>query len=114
MKENNKDYAVVIQYSINVEQATKALFKKNKDIYDCCIAQVKMEEAIKGYVAKRVNKPTSKGTKITFEAFKDSESFSKYASTLSAVFREITQKVNEQINERIAKLENDIEEYKEM
>ena len=56
----------VSSYQMNFRLMTKKLFEEDRDKYNKMLYAAKVEEARKGFVAARVNKANSSGTKVTF------------------------------------------------
>lgn len=74
----------VSSYQMNFRLMTKNLFEEDRDKYNKMLYAAKVEEARKGFIATRVNKANSSGTKVTFSC------------TDTFVFDEYCRKLNEE------------------
>ncbi|MHC1722488.1 MAG: hypothetical protein AB9836_04685 [Aminipila sp.] len=72
----------VIGYQMSFSKLTNKLLEKDEDMYKKMLYVAKAEEVRKGFIATRVNKANSKGTKITFSCAKTVEEFDLYCKEL--------------------------------
>lgn len=69
-------------YQMNFRSLTKKLFEEDRDKYNKMLYAAKVEEARKGFVATRINKANSSGTKVTFSCA-DTFVFDEYCRKLN-------------------------------
>lgn len=72
----------VSSYQMNFRLMTKKLFEEDRNKYNKMLYAAKVEEARKGFVAARVNKANSSGTKVTFSCT-DTFVFDEYCKKLN-------------------------------
>lgn len=74
---------MIVSYRREISLLNSKLFKENLEQYNAIRDYVEIQEFNEGFKIKKVNKPTSKGTKITFEIIKDEEEYQKCYKDIS-------------------------------
>ncbi len=78
----------VARYQMNFKLLTKKLFEEDSDKYKKILYAEKVKEARKGFVATRVNKANSSGTKVTFSSVGTNE-FDLYCKNLNEEYKSL-------------------------
>lgn len=76
----------VSSYQMNFRLMTKKLFEEDRDKYNKMLYAAKVEEARKGFIATRVYKANSSGTKVTFSCT-DTFVFDEYCKKLNEEYK---------------------------
>lgn len=76
----------VSSYQMNFRLMTKKLFEEDRDKYNKMLYAAKVEEAKKGFIATRVYKANSSGTKVTFSCT-DTFVFDEYCKKLNEEYK---------------------------
>lgn len=67
---------------------------RNEKEFDRGIIAIYVAELEKGFIVKKINKPTRKGTKVTYEACKNGEEAEKYIKKVNSLIDEYEKKYN--------------------
>ena len=76
----------VSSYQMKFRLMTKKLFEEDRDKYNKMLYAAKVEEARKGFIATRVYKANSSGTKVTFSCT-DTFVFDEYCKKLNEEYK---------------------------
>lgn len=82
-------------FSMEWPHLTKKQQEENPMMYKYALNYIKSTKATEGFKAKRICKPTSKGTKISFERFKNQDDLGEYCHNLNQEFDEIVENIPE-------------------
>lgn len=65
--------ATLYEYQIQYTKLTKKLYEEKRDVYDIAMIVFQIDELNKGAYMRKMNKPNSKGTAVTYRMCKTPE-----------------------------------------
>lgn len=85
----DKEYAICLEFSRNYEAMTKNVEKKMPLIYRFMRSYSISLELNNGYILKKINKSTSKGTVLYFKRIENSEIYNSELAKMEIELKEI-------------------------
>lgn len=91
-----KDYYVT-EFQKSFPLMNKKLKDTDEKTYDYGILHLYTKEIERGFKAKRINKPNTSGTKVTYAAIQSEEEFEIYRAEIELMIKKFNEKYGENV-----------------